>query len=281
MNDVRSIPVRLIDMIDRLRPVKEARLQTLAADIEMQGLLQPIVVAPAGERFVLVAGAYRLSAVDLVLGWDEIPATVIEETDEADRRFAEIMENVNREELSKLERAEFLAELDAVWKRLNPAARHGGDRRSENVRGKREEAAKAADQVAILAIRSEVAEKVGLSDRAMRRALLIARGLTAQTTAHLRDTPLENNQAELEALAKLDAEMQGKVCDLLFADPPKAESVAEAEAMARGKVAGPASKNLLSRVNATWGRLPRDERARFLDNHRDEILAHARAEGWI
>ena len=281
MNEFRSIPVRLIDQIDRLRPVKEARLQALAADIDIQGLLQPIVVAAEGDRFTLIAGAYRLSAVDLVLGWDEIPARVIEGADEADRRFAEIMENVNREELSALERAEFLAELDAAWKRLNPSARHGGDRRSARVLAVKEREEAGGDQSVIMALRSEVAEKVGLSRRTFFRALEIARGLADATKARLRETPLEDNQAELLALAKLDAEMQAAVCDLLFADPPKAGSVADAEAMARGKVAGPASKNLLSRVNATWGRLPRDERARFLDSHRDEILAHARAEGWI
>ena len=281
MNEFRSIPVRLIDQIDRLRPVKEARLQALAADIDIQGLLQPIVVAAEGDRFTLIAGAYRLSAVDLVLGWDEIPARVIEGADEADRRFAEIMENVNREELSKLERAEFLAELDAAWKRLNPGARHGGDRRSANIRAVKEREAEGGDQSAIFALRSEVAEKVGLSRRSFFIALEIARGLVDATKARVRETPLEDNQSELQKLAKLDAEMQAAVCDLLFADPQKAGSVSEAEAMARGNARPAASKNLLGRLTSNWGRLPRHERAEFLDKHRDEILAHARAEGWI
>lgn len=281
MNEFRSIPVRLIDQVDRLRPVKEARLHALAADIDVQGLLQPIVVAADGERFTLIAGAYRLSAVDLVLGWDEIPARVIEGADEADRRFAEIMENVNREELSALERAEFLAELDAAWKRLNPAARHGGDRRSANIRAVKQREAEGGDQSAIMALRSEVAEKVGLSRRTFFRALQIARGLTAPAKARLRETPLEDNQSELQKLAALDAKLQAAVCDLLFADPPKAGNVADAEAMARGNARPAAGKNLMSRLNANWDRLPRQERAQFFEARRDEILAHARAEGWI
>ena len=281
MNDLLRIPLDLIDQGDRLRPVKPEPVELLAADIEMQGLLQPIVVAPAGERFVLVVGAYRLAAVR-ELGWPEIPATVVRDLDEAQLRFAEIMENVDRQELSKLERAEFLAELDAVWKRLNPSARHGGDRRSANVRAKREEAAKeAADQVAILAIRSSVAEKVGLSERAVRRALQIADGLTSATKTLLRGSRFEDNQAELEALARLDPEMQTAVCDLLFADPPKAGSVAEAELMARGQERRGAAKNLVSRLNANWGRMPRAERLQFVRSHKDEIMELAHAEGWI
>ena len=106
MNDLLSIPVDLIDLGDRLRPVKPEPVELLKADIEMQGLLQPIVVAPAGERFVLVVGAYRLAAVR-ELGWAEIPATVVRDLDEAQLRIAEIMENVDRQELSKLEPGDY------------------------------------------------------------------------------------------------------------------------------------------------------------------------------
>ena len=280
MNDLLRIPVDLIDQGDRLRPVKPEPVELLAADIEMQGLLQPIVVTPAGERYVLVVGAYRLAAVR-ELGWTDIPATVVRDLDEAQLRFAEIMENVDRQELSKLERAEFLAELDAVWKRLNPSARHGGDRRSANVRQVRERETEDSDQGAILALCSDIAESVGLSRRAFFRALKVANGLTVETKARVRGTPLEDNQAELEKLAALDAEMQTKVCDLLFADPPKAGSVAEAELMARGQERRGAAKNLVSRLNANWGRMPRAERLQFIRGHKDEIMELAHAEGWI
>lgn len=281
MNDLLSIPVDLIDLGDRLRPVKPEPVELLKADIEMQGLLQPIVVAPAGERFVLVVGAYRLAAVR-ELGWTEIPATVVRDLDEAQLRFAEIMENVDRQELSKLERAEFLAELDAVWKRLNPGARHGGDRRSANVRAKREEVAKeAGDQSAIFALCSDIAESVGLSRRSFFLALKIADGLTTATKARVRGTRFEDHQGELLTLAKLDPEMQAKVCDLLFADPAQAGSVAEAELIARGKERPAAGKNLMGRLNANWDRLPRVERAQFFNARRAEILAHAEAEGWF
>ncbi|SFJ25349.1 ParB/RepB/Spo0J family partition protein [Albimonas pacifica] len=280
MNDLLRIPVDLIDLGDRLRPVKPEPVELLAADIEMQGLLQPIVVTPAGERFVLVVGAYRLAAVR-ELGWTEIPATVVRDLDEAQLRFAEIMENVDRQELSKLERAEFLAELDAVWKRLNPSARHGGDRRSANVRAKREEVAKGSDQDAIFALCSDVAETVGLSKRALQLAIEIATKLTPDTKARVRGTRFEDHQGELLALAKLDAETQAKVCTVLFADQPKASSVADAVFLVRGQEKPAGGKNLMGRLNANWGRMHRNERLLFVRSHKAEIMELAQAEGWF
>ena len=280
MNDLAHIALDLIDVRDRLRPVKGERVEVLAADIELQGLLQPIVVAPDGDRFVLVAGAYRLAAATR-LRLETIPARIVEGRDDAELRFAEIMENVDRQELSKLERAEFLAELDAAWKRMNPSARHGGDRRSANVRAKREAEAKGSDQDEIFALCSDVAETVGISKRALQLSIEIATKLTAETKVRVRGTRFEDHQAELLSLAKLDAEMQAAVCELLFADPAKAGSVAEAVLIARGQDRPAAGKNLIGRLNSNWDRLPRIERAAFLNARRDEILAHAQAEGWI
>ena len=108
-------------------------------------------------------------------------------------------------------------------------------RRSANVRAKREEAAKGSDQDAVFARCSDVAETVGLSKRALQLAIDIATKLATATKAGVRSTRFENHQGELLALAKLDAEMQTAVCDLLFADPPKAGSVAEAELIAHSK----------------------------------------------
>ncbi len=279
MSDFVSVPVHLIDRSDRLRPVKPERVEALAADIDMQGLLQPVVVARRPEgRFRLIAGGYRLAAIE-ALGRTEIDARLIEVETEAQERFAEIMENVDRQELTKLERAEFLAELDAVWKRLNPAARHGGDRRSERVRAVREQ--EQGDQGAIFALRSSAAETVGLSRRAFFLALQIADGLTTATKTRVRATPVEDHQADLQKLAALDPEMQSKVCDLIFANPPKASSVAEAILLAEGGAPPQPTDKLYERVSSTWDRLPKRSREAFLDARRDEVLAHARARGWL
>jgi hypothetical protein len=57
-------------------PPAPGLVEALAKDIESQGLLQPIVVAPAGSgRYRLVVGSQRLEACRR-LGWKTIPAVV-------------------------------------------------------------------------------------------------------------------------------------------------------------------------------------------------------------
>ena len=80
-------------------------LQGLADSIKEVGVLQPIVVRPAGAngRHVLVAGERRLRAARMA-GLTEIPA-VIRDGDDQGRLVEAVVENVQREDLDALEEA--------------------------------------------------------------------------------------------------------------------------------------------------------------------------------
>ncbi len=80
-------------------------LQTLADSIREVGVLQPIVVRPAGSngRHVLVAGERRLRAARIA-GLTEIPA-MIRDGDDQGRLVEAVVENVQREDLDPLEEA--------------------------------------------------------------------------------------------------------------------------------------------------------------------------------
>ena len=52
----RSVALDRIDVPDNVRELDAAHVQALAGSIALQGLLVPLVVRPAGERFELVAG---------------------------------------------------------------------------------------------------------------------------------------------------------------------------------------------------------------------------------
>ena len=80
-------------------------MQSLANSIREVGVLQPIVVRPAGAdgRHVLVAGERRLRAARMA-GLVEIPA-VIREGDDQGRLVEAVVENVQREDLDPLEEA--------------------------------------------------------------------------------------------------------------------------------------------------------------------------------
>ena len=85
-------------------------IDELAASIEAVGLLQPIVVRPAGDRYVLVAGERRLRAVSQI-GWVDVPAVIRDETDDATNLTEALVENLQREDLSPLEEAAAYQEL--------------------------------------------------------------------------------------------------------------------------------------------------------------------------
>lgn len=85
------------------------KLEELAASIKSQGVIEPIVVRAAGDRFELIAGERRWRATQLA-GLSEIPALVRDVDDRAVVAIA-LIENIQREELTPLEEAQALKRL--------------------------------------------------------------------------------------------------------------------------------------------------------------------------
>ena len=97
------------------RHFDEALLLELAESIKSQGVIEPIIVRPAGSgRYELIAGERRWRASQLA-GIDEIPALVRDIEDRAAIAVA-LIENIQREDLSALEEAQALARLIAEFK---------------------------------------------------------------------------------------------------------------------------------------------------------------------
>jgi len=81
----------------------ETELDQLAASLQTHGLLQPVVVCRAGERFQLVAGERRFRAA-MRAGWSEVPVHVVKADDRKMMELA-IVENVQRKDLNAIEKA--------------------------------------------------------------------------------------------------------------------------------------------------------------------------------
>ena len=102
---VRLLPIGQIDP-NREQPRRsfdEAALNELAASIRAVGVLQPIIVAPAGERFTIIAGERRYRASRLA-ELDEIPA-IVRDWDSQKRLEAALVENLQRDDLNPVEEA--------------------------------------------------------------------------------------------------------------------------------------------------------------------------------
>jgi ParB family chromosome partitioning protein len=81
----------------------EETLQELAASIREHGVLQPILVRPAGDDFQIIAGERRWRASKLA-GKETIPA-IVERFDDATALEIALIENLQREDLSPLDEA--------------------------------------------------------------------------------------------------------------------------------------------------------------------------------
>lgn len=105
-SQLQEVPVELIQR-GRYQPrrhIDEAGIEELAASIEAQGLMQPIVLRPiSNERYEIIAGERRWRAVQKA-GLDQITAIVREIPDEAAIAMS-LIENMQREDLNAMEEA--------------------------------------------------------------------------------------------------------------------------------------------------------------------------------
>lgn len=108
---VLMLPIRLIDP-NREQPRRsfdEAALEELAASIRAVGVIQPIIVAPEGERFRIIAGERRYRACRMA-EQEEIPA-IVRDWDSQRRLEAALIENLQRDDLNPIEEANGVRKL--------------------------------------------------------------------------------------------------------------------------------------------------------------------------
>lgn len=252
------LPLEEIVVGDRLRAIDEGYAWLLAENIQETGeLRQPIEVRRLGDgRYGLIAGAHRLAAARL-LGWIEIDA-VIWNCTETEARLLEVDENLVRHELSPLDRAVFLAERKRLYEALHPEARHG----AQGGRGGKR------NETDTMSFSKATAERCGLTERTIRRAVAIATRLTGDSRRRIAGTDLAKKQNELLALSRLDAADQAAVLDLLLpADgaAPQARGVAAARRLLTGtRPENAPAGQTLARLLHLWSRASRAERRAFL-----------------
>ena len=104
-NSIKELPLdRVVPNPEQPRMTfHEETLQELAASIREHGVLQPILVRPAGDDFQIIAGERRWRA-SKIAGKETIPA-IVERFDDATALEIALIENLQREDLSPLDEA--------------------------------------------------------------------------------------------------------------------------------------------------------------------------------
>jgi ParB/RepB/Spo0J family partition protein len=114
------VSLNVIDFLPQVRTasgLEEEQLQELAESLKAQGMLQPVLLRPLGDRFVLIAGERRCRAAHLA-GFSHVPA-LIGEADDLRAGILQLVENVQREDLSLMELAAGLRSLADQGKTLS------------------------------------------------------------------------------------------------------------------------------------------------------------------
>jgi ParB family chromosome partitioning protein len=110
--DARVLPVSRIEANPnqpRQTSWNDDKLNELADSIRARGILQPIRVRRRGDGYQIIAGERRFRAA-LLAGLTDVPAIVVDQED--DQAYIDsLIENVQREDLNPLDRAEALRQL--------------------------------------------------------------------------------------------------------------------------------------------------------------------------
>lgn len=103
---IREIPVSRINLntVQPRQDYDDQKLTDLMTSIQERGVLQPILVRPAGDDFEVVAGERRLRAAKK-LGLDNIPV-VVKLVNDDEALVIALVENIQREELNPIEEAQ-------------------------------------------------------------------------------------------------------------------------------------------------------------------------------
>jgi ParB family chromosome partitioning protein len=105
----RTVPIGSINRNPRnpRREFRREELEELAASLRQHGMVQPLVVRPAGggaERYEIIAGERRWRAAQMA-GLHDVPVSVLDVSDREALELA-IVENVQRADLNAIEEAQ-------------------------------------------------------------------------------------------------------------------------------------------------------------------------------
>lgn len=184
---------RIADIIVKNRKRKASDITSLAESIKQLGLLNPITIQPDG---TLIAGLNRLEACKF-LGWQEIDVTIAE-LDELHTELAEIDENIARNDLTAIQRAEQLTRRKQIYESIYPETKKG----TSQARGMNKSLGHNVVADSAMTFSRDTAQKTGISDRTIREDIQIGQKLKDHIET-LQETPIADSKSELLSLARM------------------------------------------------------------------------------
>lgn len=270
-----ELPIRDIDVSDRLRPLSETAVVSLMASIEEVGQQSEIHVRKIrhqGGRMKLILGRHRIEALSR-LGCTSIASKLWDCTDDW-ARMAEIDDNLAHADLNALDLAVFLAERKVVYERMYPEAKAAT---GVELAAKRWHAADmmsaASKENDVMSFCQSVAEQRDLSERQIRRLVAAGQALDQDNIRQLRAAPKRVTLADLQTLAKCGVEADRRaICAALAAGAAKSAKAALTARHAKpGDVARQPADLDARRLADAFARASQEGRKRFARDHLEAL----------
>ncbi len=201
-----QIPIDAIQVRDGRRELDSSHVRELAGSIRELGLLNPVTI---NQENVLIAGLHRMEAAK-ILGWTEIECTV-SRLEGLQAELAEIDENIVRSDLSVLEYGEMLLRRKEIYEQIHPEVKHGGDRKSKEIKAKkiRLDSAKSFVQ--------DTAQKLNVVPRTVELQIQTAKNLTPEAKKIIRESNTKITKKAALQLSRLEPEQQREIAARLAA----------------------------------------------------------------
>lgn len=258
---------------DRLRPVREAGVESLLASIGETGVMKDAIHLRKKKdgNLYLIAGAHRVEAARR-LGWADIEAKVWTDCTDDWARLMEIDDNLAGAEMDALDTAVFLARRKEVYERLHPETRAK--------KGAALVAARwdTADIMSVVSFAKATAEKFGMTDRHVRRMIAGGAKLGPDDIRQLRRAPRPILQKDLIEIGKI-AETGEKYSVIAALAEGKAKSAAEARRAWKALEDGTAKpakdpvEEAFKALMSAWNRAPQNVKRRFVHEMGDDLAA--------
>ncbi len=188
---IEMIPLREIVVGARMRPVTAAGVAQLVQSIRDLGrMTNPVQLRRLDGGLLLLSGGHRLAAAR-ELGWEAIPAKVVECTD-AEAKLIEIDDNLASKGLCALELALFMAERKRIYEEMHPDATRGVAGAERRWKDAREMASFAA----------ATAERFGRAVRWAERYAELGARLDRDAARDLMGTPVAGRLTELQQVMR-------------------------------------------------------------------------------
>ncbi len=207
-----TVDIDRIKISSQRRPLKPEKVAELKESIEVNGLLNPITV---DRELNLIAGLHRLTACKM-LNLKKIRCNIIDCDSERQLQLAEIDENLIRNELEALERAELWLKREKILEEMGLRAKPGDNQYAHK---KNEPALKVPKTT------EELAKQAGYTKRTYQYGKQIASKILPEVKEAIRGTKIakkttalleiaragssENKQAELAEKALRQAKLAG------------------------------------------------------------------------